>query len=61
MNPNRARRRAEKQRMWRHANQLYHEEEVAPGKTRLVLTTRKSRVGESKLSRWYRRRRKVTP
>ncbi len=63
MNPNRAMRRAEKQRLWREANRLYHEEETLTGKKRLrlVLTSRKRRIAESKISRWIRRAKKVTP
>lgn len=61
MTPNRAQRRAEKKKEWRIANQLYHREEVKPGKFRLFLTTRKGRIGERKISRWYRRRKKVSP
>lgn len=60
MTPNRAQRRAEKKKEWRHANQLYHEEEAVTG-TRRVLTGRKGRIGERKISRWHRRRRKVAP
>ncbi len=63
MNPNRAMRRAEKQRLWREANRLYHEEETLTGKKRLrlVLTSRKRRISESKVARWHRRKKKLTP
>lgn len=57
---NRERRRAEKKRQWRHENQLWHEEKTLTGTVR-ILTNRKHRRGESKISRWHRRRKKVAP
>ncbi len=60
MTPNRAQRRAEKQQLLREANRLWHEEETFKG-MRLVITGRKGRIKERKFSRWFRRRKRLTP